>query len=445
MHVKEKADNLQIYQVQKKLVIKLAFFSALLVLIFGVFNFLIGNTIPGFVFFFFLPLFVYSYYLLKQDINTFWVINGLIVMNLSILILNFFLNGGYTGPTNYGFFIMSFVLTFLFSGFLKYAWFITLLITHLVIMYLDIFDLKEVTNSYNDSTSLFIDHIGSFWGCAIFVFVINDLFKRNYVRQSVLLENASHELDRKMDVLEEINLGKSRLLGILAHDLRGPIKSTGQVLELIKSDVLSQEEQEVLLQKLEQQYKEMDQTLSATLDFVLAELGSDKSQKHMSATSPILLTQTLINAFAIRLKEKQLQVDFTSEGMQEGDEYILEMNELEVILRNLLDNAIKYSPHEGKLVIRLKKVGKLLRWEIQDQGVGMDQETGEQLFKFKVSSKVGTNNEKGVGLGMYLCKSLADKIGARLSFTSEPNKGTTFIVEKPLVQEEIVEKSTFQP
>lgn len=435
--------TLQIFQVQKKLVIKLALFSSLLVLVFGTFNFLIGNTIPGFIFFFFLPLFIYSYYLLKRDINTFWVVNGLIVMNLSILILNFFTNGGYTGPTNYGFFIMTFVLTLVFSGLLKYTWLAVLLITHVVIMYLDIFDLKEVSNGYEDATSLYIDHIFAFMGCAIFVFVINDLFTRNYVQQSILLEKASQELDQKMEELEEVNLGKSRLLGILAHDLRGPIKSTGQVLELIKNDILSQKEQEVLFQKLEQQYKEMDQTLNATLDFVLAELGSDKSQKHMSATSAISLTQTLINAFSIRLREKQLEIVFTFEGIQEGDMHILEMNELEVILRNLLDNAIKYSPHEGKLVIRLKKVGKALRWEIKDQGKGMDQKTGEQLFKFKVSSKVGTSNEKGVGLGMYLCKSLADKIGAKLSFTSEPGKGTTFIVEKPLVQEEVIEKGAF--
>ncbi|UJP66386.1 sensor histidine kinase [Mongoliitalea daihaiensis] len=432
--IKQEAGNLRIFQVQKKLIIKLAFFSAVLVLAFGFFNLLIGNIVPAVVFFSFLPLFIWSYYLLKQDKNTFSVVNGLIVMNLSILILNFFTNGGYTGPTNYGFFIMTFVLTLVFSGWLKYAWLAVLLLTHFVIMYLDIFDLKEVTNGYDDATSLFIDHIGAFWGCAIFVFVMNDLFTRNYVQQSILLENASLELDSKMTVLEEVNLGKSKLLGILAHDLRGPIKSTGQIIELVKNNALNQQEQELIFQKLEQQYKEIDQTLNATLEFVLAELGSDKSHKTIDASSPVFLIESLVSAFSVRLTEKNIEVKVSTEGIDSSEELILEMNELEVIIRNLLDNSIKYSPVAGKIFIRLIKTNQTIRWEIQDQGNGMDAETGSKLFQFKVVSMAGTSDEKGVGLGMYLCKSLADKIGAKLSFTSAPGKGTTFVLEKPLIQ-----------
>lgn len=434
LQFKREAANLRIFQVQKKLVIRLALFSAVLVFFFASFNFSIGNTIPGFVFTFFLPLFVLSYYLLKKDINTFWVVNGLIFMNLSILILNFFTNGGYLGPTNYGFFIMTFVLTLLFTGVLKYTWLIVLLLTHTILMYLDIFDLKEVTNGYDDPLSLYVDHIVAFSGCAIFVFLINDLFTRNYVKQNILLEQASQALDEKMQALEVVNSGKNKLLGILAHDLRGPIKSTGQIIELIQNKALEPEEQEMIFQSLGKQYKEIDQTLTTTLEFVLAEIGSDKSPQRLQETNPIEFTERLLRAFSVRIEEKQLKINLTFDGVSEEDLLVLELNEIEVILRNILDNAIKYSPLDSEIFLTLSIADNKIRWEIKDQGPGMDKETSQQLFKFKVQSTIGTNKEKGIGLGMYLCKSLADNIGARLSFESTEGKGTTFILEKPLVQ-----------
>ncbi|MFC0657559.1 sensor histidine kinase [Mongoliitalea lutea] len=310
-------------------------------------------------------------------------------------------------------------------------------------MYLDIYNLKEVTNGYEDSTSLFIDHIGAFWGCAIFVFLVNDLFAKNYVKQSILLENAFKELDKKVETLEEVNHGKNRLLGILAHDLRGPIKSTGQILELIKKQELKPEEFREVVDGLEQQYKEIDQTLTNTLEFVLAELGSGKAQKQLRQFNPSEFTEGLIAAFSSRIQAKGILVSFEVNGLDLTLQMKLELNELEVILRNLLDNAIKYSPMSSRLTVRLMKTGEMLRWEIQDEGPGMDENKASQLFKFKVQSTVGTSNEKGVGLGMYLCKSLAEKIGAELSFTSQLNKGTTFILEKSLIQQEVVEKGTF--
>jgi two-component system, sensor histidine kinase and response regulator len=430
---KQLVAEFQIIEVQRQLVVKLAYFSSVLVLVFGIFNFIIGNTQAGYVFSFFFPLFVWSYYNLKHEINVFWVVNGLIVMNISILILNFFFNGGYQGPTNYGFFIMTFLLTLVFKGRLKFVWLAVLLLTHFIIMYLDIFDLKEVTNGYDDPVSLYIDHIFAFAGCAVFVFAVNDLFTRNYFQQGVLLEKASRKLDLQMAALEEINQGKDKLLGILAHDLRAPISSTGQILELIKNQALDKSEQELLFQSLEKQYKEMEQTLNSTLDFVLAEINSNQEKSAPVLSNPQAFTEKIIQSFATRLESKRQEVSLIVEGMDSNTTINFERNELEVILRNLLDNAIKFSPEGGVIQILLILNARSLCWKIKDQGPGLDKQTGDQLFKFKVQSSKGTRNERGIGLGMYLCKSLADKIGAQLFFETITGSGTTFILEKPLV------------
>lgn len=431
---KQSVAEYQIIEVQRQLVIKLAYFSSILVLVFGLFNFAIGNTMAGYVFAFFFPLFVWSYYNLKHEINVFWVVNGMIVMNISILILNFFFNGGYMGPTNYGFFIMTFLLTLLFSGKVKFAWLIVLLLTHFTIMYLDIFDLKEVTNGYDDPLSLYIDHIVAFAGCAVFVFVVNDLFTRNYFQQGLLLEKASRKLDIQMDALEEVNQGKNKLLGILAHDLRAPISSTGQILELIKNQSLDKVEQDFLLQSLEKQYKEMEQTLNSTLDFVLAEINSNQGKSALILSNPKVFTENIMQSFATRLESKRQRITLIVEGLDSATTINFEWNEIEVILRNLLDNAIKFSPEEGEIQILLILSAQSLCWKIKDQGPGLDKQIGDQLFKFKVQSSRGSRNEQGIGLGMYLCKSLADKIGAHLFFETTIGKGTTFILEKPLVQ-----------
>lgn len=102
---------------------------------------------------------------------------------------------------------------------------------------------------------------------------------------------------------------------------------------------------------------------------------------------------------------------------------------LEFIIRNLLSNAIKFSENSN-IEINLTSVEKYDVISIKDYGIGMNLETKSKIFKWDTKkTTLGTNNEKGTGLGLLVAKDFMDKMNGLLEFDSEEGKGTTFYVK----------------
>jgi signal transduction histidine kinase len=105
---------------------------------------------------------------------------------------------------------------------------------------------------------------------------------------------------------------------------------------------------------------------------------------------------------------------------------------LQTILRNLVSNAIKFTPNGGKITIDIKNVNNKIRLQVIDTGVGMDQKTIRSLFSFKeAKSTKGTEGESGSGLGMHLCKEFVSNNKGEIRIESIINKGTTVIIDFP--------------
>ena len=105
-----------------------------------------------------------------------------------------------------------------------------------------------------------------------------------------------------------------------------------------------------------------------------------------------------------------------------GDENIVG-----TILRNLIVNAIKYAPHNGEVVIQCQKNldGKVI-FSIKDNGIGMDESTKNKLFNSSTESQVGSEGEKGNGLGLFLCKGLIELYEGEIWVDSELGSGSSF-------------------
>jgi CheY-like chemotaxis protein len=105
------------------------------------------------------------------------------------------------------------------------------------------------------------------------------------------------------------------------------------------------------------------------------------------------------------------------------------------VFRNLIGNAIKYTFRGGDIKVLVNDLGQKTEITISDNGVGMDEETRMNLFsQNKTSSKYGTENEKGTGLGLVLCKEFIEKHGGHIRVESEKGKGSSFIFEIPKIQ-----------
>jgi len=106
---------------------------------------------------------------------------------------------------------------------------------------------------------------------------------------------------------------------------------------------------------------------------------------------------------------------------------------LSTVLRNLISNAIKFTPRNGEISIEVKKTVEQVEVTIADTGVGMEQQSIDQLFRIETSfSSRGTENEKGTGLGLLLCKEFVDKHGGKIGVESKVGQGSRFTFSIPI-------------
>ena len=112
-------------------------------------------------------------------------------------------------------------------------------------------------------------------------------------------------------------------------------------------------------------------------------------------------------------------------------------DQIDIVIRNLMSNALKFTPVNGMITVGASEKNK--HWEvfIRDTGVGMDQETQEQIFQENSSiTTYGTNNEKGTGLGLSLCKEMVSKNNGTIWVDSVPRKGSCFYFTLPKAKKE---------
>lgn len=146
----------------------------------------------------------------------------------------------------------------------------------------------------------------------------------------------------------------------------------------------------------------------------------------------ILLSQlvdTEIQGVMINAIQKNIDL---IEVIQENLSIKADINMLSIVLRNLITNAIKFTPKNGKVKVVAKVLETQVEVSISDTGIGMTHKAIQNLFKIETSfSTRGTENEMGTGLGLLLCKEFISKHGGKIWVDSEVGKGSTFSFSIP--------------
>ena len=110
----------------------------------------------------------------------------------------------------------------------------------------------------------------------------------------------------------------------------------------------------------------------------------------------------------------------------------IQKDEVKIILRNYLENAVKFSPEGATIYLEFQFDGNSFRWNVKNPGKVIATEVQSQLFDFNVKSSIGTQREKGTGLGLGLCKRIADKIGFKVGYERSADGFNVFYLEKEL-------------
>jgi signal transduction histidine kinase len=232
--------------------------------------------------------------------------------------------------------------------------------------------------------------------------------------------------------LNELNKSKDKFFSIIAHDLKGSVGGVHQIGELlwIMQKELSITTKEKLTEELYFSIKRTSDLLDNLLNWARSNSGRIKYSPETIHIDKIVKENIQILAPLASLKH----ISITSLEVNKIVAFA-DYEMISTVIRNLLSNAIKFTPKGGKIEIVTKANDKLCTIGIFDSGVGIRQKDLEAILKLDSSvSTPGTEEEKGSGLGLKLCKEFVEKNNGRIYIESEVNKGTKVWVELPIIK-----------
>lgn len=231
--------------------------------------------------------------------------------------------------------------------------------------------------------------------------------------------------------LSKANATKNMFFSIIAHDLKGPVGNISQVLDLFKENFNDISNDEKL------DYLNILSSLSTKTNKLLEDLllWARIQMNTIEITFEEVNLKTLISNSVELISEKAKEKDIKI--ISKVDNILINTNEssLKTVIRNLLSNAIKFSNDHSKVEIQtdIPESKTKVIISIKDHGVGIPKENVDKLFKIETSfTTYGTNNEKGTGLGLILCKELIEKVNGTLWVESQEDIGSTFSISIPL-------------
>ena len=238
---------------------------------------------------------------------------------------------------------------------------------------------------------------------------------RKINRSNILLEQQTAQLER-------INSTKDKLFSIISHDFRSPLNSLKGVLALLENKNLSQVEFSDLAEKLKKNFNAVSNDLENLLQWSLAQLQGIQTNSGRINVYPIVQEHVALFQEIAKSKEVKIENKIGQDLFAMADE-----DHIRLVLRNLINNAVKFTPPGGSVEISSHHENPYVEISVKDTGVGIGSEQLENLFqKDKPVSTVGTNREKGVGLGLLLCQEFVENNGGQLNVASELGKGSVF-------------------
>jgi signal transduction histidine kinase len=242
--------------------------------------------------------------------------------------------------------------------------------------------------------------------------------------------NLNNALQEEKEALKKANQTKDKLFSIIAHDLINPFSSFQQILKIILTnyDSINEEEKKEYLNKTYNLAKSNNDLLQNLLNW--SRVQRDKLQLSYSNVNLHDLVQENISYLLSNAKDKSIRLinSVDPNAQIEADE-----NLLSLVIRNLISNAIKFTPKEGKVVINNSFNSNEQILSVKDTGIGMDEQTLSSIFKSEeITSTYGTNNEKGSGLGLMLCKEFIERHNGKLWAESNSDEGSEFLISLPV-------------
>lgn len=219
----------------------------------------------------------------------------------------------------------------------------------------------------------------------------------------------------------------------LAHQLKTPVAALSSCYDILKNPDLSKEERAEFQTRMEQQVGSLEQLIGALINISRMETGMIELQLWNDRIFETILEA--VNRIWLKARKKEIEIQMEAEDEIEDLLMRHDRKWLCEALINLLDNAVKYSPGKTMITIRAVKMTSFLRIEIQDQGIGIPQESYHKVFqRFYRGNQVEIQKEEGAGVGLYLARRIIQGHHGTLSLDTrkmKKEKGSVFVVQLP--------------
>jgi two-component system sensor histidine kinase/response regulator len=253
-------------------------------------------------------------------------------------------------------------------------------------------------------------------------------------KKEELLSRVKTHLDLKFarEELKELNATKDKFFSIIAHDLRNPLQCLKLYAESLYFDYDSLDDEK--RKGYTQKFYDNSNLIAALLENLLEWSQSQQGiiEPHPQKIDLHALAAENIDLLKDNAKKKNITV---SSQIKPETFAFADNNMIRTVIRNLLSNAVKFTGPGGKVEVStaISADGNSVDITISDNGVGISTEDIDTLFRIDVKKKKnkGTDNEKGTGLGLILCKEFVEKNNGSIRVTSEPGKGSRFTFTLP--------------
>jgi signal transduction histidine kinase len=261
-------------------------------------------------------------------------------------------------------------------------------------------------------------------------------FSRELRAKNILIEAQIEEmgaLNKEISfqnrMLEADNKTKDKLLSIISHDLRNPLVNTKGILNLVNQGMVPEDQAKQLLLQLETQYM----GTTSLLDNLLFWLKGQMAGKNLDRSNVVIfqLVKGLEDEHKMLLGRKNIAFNnvLHPQMFVHADKEMIR-----IVLRNLISNAIKFTPENGSIDIHAEQTATDSLIYVEDTGIGMSKETIDRVNAKQYYTTAGTSMEKGSGFGLMLCSDLINRHDGSLTIESVPGKGSRFIIKLPVTK-----------
>ncbi|MEQ8904854.1 HAMP domain-containing sensor histidine kinase [Ekhidna sp.] len=235
--------------------------------------------------------------------------------------------------------------------------------------------------------------------------------------------NLVNRLKKMEEELERAGLLRDTLIRIVSHDIRGPMSNLKSVISLVREEQVGIEQAKEFMVTID---KGVDHTVQMLEE--LMEWGQAASRNKKVEQEEIILKdviESIVKKIQPQIDDKKL--DFEISGDIDAV-CLFDKNAIRVVLRNLFSNAVKFTERGGQVRVKINMQDDLIVIAVSDTGIGIPDEMKANLFELKKDNKrVGTENEKSSGVGLFISKDLINQNDGTLKVEDNPDgKGTVF-------------------